>query len=287
MRCYNDAVALRYELPAGEGSVTLADESTSFQIEDAETAWLQVLEHYKTSHEHNVQPTILADIPEGKLLDLPLTFSWKDGTYAAITEASLRQYAGMALMRSPTSDLPGRLVAKLTPRADGSKVKRPLPMHTPWRVMLLGDKPGALLESNTIYCLNDPIAIGDPSWIKPGKITFSWWNGDVYGGRRSAPILSLEMASKYIDFCARHGIPTHSMTSTEPPTTPWYVQSERNVAPGPDTDSPVLAKGSTFPPCATMPPQKTCGSGHGCTRQPFADVWRKHSPPSKSRAGAV
>src|SRR5688572_7874953 len=44
------------------------------------------------------------------------------------------------------------------------------------------------------------------------------------------------MAKKYIDFCAREGIPTHSITSTEAPTTPWYHQSKKDVAPGPDTD---------------------------------------------------
>ena len=55
------------------------------------------------------------------------------------------------------------------------------------------------------------------SWIRPGKITFHWWNGDVYDGQPGLPALSLEMAKKYIDFCAREGIPTHSISSTESP----------------------------------------------------------------------
>jgi alpha-glucosidase len=109
-------------------------------------------------------------------------------------------------------------------------------MQTPWRVVLMGDRQGALLESNTIYCLNEPSVIRDTSWIKPGKITFSWWNGDVYDGKRSLPILSFAMAKKYIDFCARNGIPTHSLTSDEKYVSPWYFQSKRGVAPGPDTD---------------------------------------------------
>ena len=96
--------------------------------------------------------------------------------------------------------------------------------------------PGALLESETLYCLNAPSAIKDVSWIKPGKITFPWWNGDVYDGKREMPILSFEMAKKYIDFCAANDIPTHSLVSTEDPLRPWYVQSQKGVAPGPDTD---------------------------------------------------
>ena len=109
-------------------------------------------------------------------------------------------------------------------------------MHTPWRVVLIADRPGVLLESETIYCLNDPSLITDTSWIKPGKITFSWWNGDVYDGHPGQPILSLDMARKYIDFCARNGISTHSLTSTETTVTPWYQQSKPGVEPGPDTD---------------------------------------------------
>src|SRR5207244_6308969 len=143
----------------------------------------------------------------------------------------------MSLMRPAGETSRDDLVCQLTPRPDGSKVVRPLPMQTPWRVVLVGDRPGALLESGTLYCLNEPSVIKDVSWIKPGKITFSWWNGDVYDGQPGLPILSVEMAKKYIDFCARNGIPTHSLTSVQGTTIyPWYHQSQPGSEPGPDTD---------------------------------------------------
>ena len=82
-------------------------------------------------------------IARGRLLDLPLTVSWADGSCVAITEAALRQYAGMSLMRSTGEG--AALIAQLTPRPDGTKVVRALPMRTPWRVVLVGDRPGALL----------------------------------------------------------------------------------------------------------------------------------------------
>ncbi len=238
-RCFNDAIAFRYELPASNPatSVTIADETTSFRIDGDPVAYAQYLENYTTSHEHNVTTTPYRELRPGTLLDLPLTFSWSDGTYVAITEAALRHYAGMSLMRSTNGTSAGDLVCKLTPRPDGNKVVRPLPMQTPWRVVMIGDRPGALLESETLYCLNDPPAFRDLSWIHPGKITFHWWNGDVYDGTPSLPILSFDMAKKYIDFCARTGIPTHSLTSEgQQPTSPWYFQTTPGVAPGPDTD---------------------------------------------------
>jgi alpha-glucosidase len=237
-RCYDDAIAFRYELSDEPKSrmVTITDETTSFRIEGNPMAYAQYLENYTTSHEHNVTTAPWHELRPRELLDMPLTFSWDNGMFVAITEASLRHYAGMSLMRGVNPGSPDDLTCRLTPRSDGTKVLRSLPMQTPWRVVLIGSRPGALLESCTLYCLNEPSVIGDVSWIHPGKITFSWWNGDVYDGERSLPILSLEMAKKYIDFCSRNGIPTHSLTSDEKTVSPWYFQSTLGVAPGPDTD---------------------------------------------------
>ncbi len=237
-RCYNDAIAFRYELPARQAaaSVTITNETTSFGLAGEPIAFVQYLENYTTSHEHNVITTPFQRIRPGVLMDMPLTFSWQNKTFAAITEASLRHYAGMSLLRSAGPPVRDELVCQLTPRPDGTKVVGPLPLKTPWRVVLIADRAGALLESGTIYCLNDPPAFKDTSWIKPGKITFHWWNGDVFDGQPGLPILSVEMARKYIDFCAKYGIPIHSLTSTENTTTPWYHQSQPGVAPGPDTD---------------------------------------------------
>lgn len=237
-RCYDDAIAFRYLLPkqAGAEEATVAEEGTSYTLAGAPTAYVQYLESYRTSHEHHVTTVPYAQVRPGTLLDQPATFAWADGTYLALTEAALRHYAGMALMRPAGGDKAApELVCRLTPRADGSKVVDPLPLETPWRVAMVGDRPGALLESNVLYCLNEPSVIGDPSWIRPGKITFSWWNGDVYDGKRGLPILSLEMARKYIDFCARTGIPYHGVIADET-VTPWYHQTKRGVEPGPDTD---------------------------------------------------
>jgi alpha-glucosidase len=235
-RCYDDAIAFRYEVPkvAGKGRLTVTEEGSSFTLAGNPRAFVQYLENYRTSHEHNVSTTRYREIKPDTLLDMPATFVWDDGTHLAITEAALRHYAGMSLMRR--SGAPGELVCRLTPRPDGTKVVRDLPMETPWRVILVGDRAGVLLESNVIYCLNAPNAIGDTAWIKPGKMTWAWWNGNLYDAKLTEPILSLSMNKKYIDFCAKSGILYHSVIADET-TTPWYRQTRKGVVPGPDTDA--------------------------------------------------
>lgn len=237
-RCYDDAVAFRYRW-SGESAdslVTVTNENTSFEVRGNPTAFAQFLENELTSHEHEVRVVPASALPSGQLLDLPLTLQWTNGTAMAITEASLRRYAGMGLERRAGNTAAVELLCHLTARADGSKVVRRGALETPWRVAMVGDRPGTLLESTTLYCLNEPSVLADTTWIHPGKITFHWWNGDVFDGKPGPPMLSVAMNRAYIDFCAAEGIPTHSITSTEGVTSPWYHQSIPGVAPGPDTD---------------------------------------------------
>ncbi len=235
VRCHEDAVSIRYHLE-GQGTVVIEDERTSFRVVGRPKAMVQFLENFRTSHEHPVETLDWDRIPVGRLVDVPLTLLWSDGTSGAITEAALRRYPGMSLMRPAQSGEGVELVSQLTPRPDGTKAVRSLPMDTPWRVILLADRPGRLLESGTLFSLNDPPASDDFRWIRPGKITFHWWNGDVFDGLPGDPILSVPMARRYIDFCASNHITAHAMSSTEVTTTPWYRQSKPGVEPGPDTD---------------------------------------------------
>ena len=77
----------------------------------------------------------------------------------------------------------------LTPTANQTsiKVKAILPHNSPWRVMLISNRIGALQESNIITSLNEPCKIKDVSWIKPGKSTFPWWNGNITPDTLNAP----------------------------------------------------------------------------------------------------
>ncbi len=231
-RCYDDAVAVRYQVSKtkDETEIVVQDERTIFRPAGTPTAFVQYLSSYTTSHEHAVDVTTFREVKSDVLLDTPLTLQFPTAT-AAITEAALRRYAGMGLHK--TGDA---LISDLTPRPDGSKVVVKDHLLTPWRVILIGDQPGRLLESNTLYCLNEASAISDTRWIHPGKMTWPWWNGNVVkDGKPTPPIFSLEAQRLYIDFAAASGIQYHS-TIANNTDTPWYHQNNQGVVPGPTTD---------------------------------------------------
>ncbi len=234
VRVFDDGVAFRYEFPKQPNwsSYTLTDENTTFRLTQNPTVRGLFLPNFTTSHEGLYTTIPLSSIKNDTLMDMPALFEFPDKTYLAITEAALVDYAGMYLTKKN-----GRLMSQLSPLPNQKegKVKASLPHQTPWRVMLIGDRVGTLIESNILTNLNKPCAIADVSWIRPGKTTFPWWNGTVVPDTSFAPGNNFETNKYYIDFCADNHIEYHSVV--EFGGHEWYVSDGVNYAPGPNTDA--------------------------------------------------
>ncbi len=128
------------------------------------------------------------------------------------------------------------------PKQAGIKVKAGLPHHSPWRVLLISDRIGTLIESNVITSLNEPNKISDLSWIKPGKTDWTWWNGNISPDTSFAPGNNFDFNKYYIDFCANNKIEYHSVV--EYGTVEWYANAEGNgFEPGPGADVTKPVKG--------------------------------------------
>jgi hypothetical protein len=83
----------------------------------------------------------------------------------AIAEAALVDYSRMRLRRSDTA------ARTLVSRLHDPVVVTEFPLRTPWRVVMAADTAGELLERNYLLLnLNEPCAIQDTAWIKPGKV---------------------------------------------------------------------------------------------------------------------
>lgn len=233
VRVFNDGAAFRYEFPAQKNwtSYTLTDELTTFNLAQNPTVLTLFRENYTTSHEGFYDSLPLNKIKEDTLMDLPALFQYPGNVYVAITEANLRNYAGMYLAKKN-----GVLTSMLSPLPNQTeiKVKAILPHHTPWRVMMISDRVGALIESNILTNLCEPNEIKDVSWIKPGKSTFPWWNGNIIPDTTFPGGNNFETNKYYIDFCAHHKIEYHSVV--EYGLHEWYVNDGAGFMPGPGAD---------------------------------------------------
>ncbi len=157
-RCYNTGVALATTIQPTQRntSIKIEKEHTEFAFLEDHTAWVT----RSAQGEYKAVP--LSNM--GKNVERPLTLRLHDTLYVAIAEANLVDYARMKLRCSPNR--PFTAVSELS-----GPVEAPLPLTTPWRVLMIARSPGELLENNEILLnLNAPCAIDNTSWIKPGKV---------------------------------------------------------------------------------------------------------------------
>jgi alpha-glucosidase len=233
VRAFDEGVVFRYQIPQQKNwsDFTLLDENTTFKLSGDPIVHTLLLPNYTSSHEGFYTSGPLSKLKEDTLIDMPTLFEFPGIGYLAITEAALLDYAGMYLMKH--NEL---LVSKLSPLPEqpGIKVKAILPHSSPWRVLMISDRVGALIESNIITSLSEPCRIKDVSWIKPGKTTFPWWNGNVVPDTINAPGNNFVTAQYYIDFCARNNIQYHSVV--EYGLHQWYMDDGVGFQPGPHSD---------------------------------------------------
>lgn len=199
VKAFNDAVAFRFIIPGDENSLRTADESTVFKLLTGSTVWYHDLYmHYEGVHTKKLVDTI----PAGQWAAPPLTIKLPGGAgYAAITEADLINYAGMALQSDGKNGFILRLghshpasypyvlryskedVERLSEIAE---VKGTI--TTPWRVIMIGKDLNAIVNCDAINALCPPpdktlfpegIKTG---WIKPGRAVWRYLDG---GGDQS------------------------------------------------------------------------------------------------------
>lgn len=221
-RAFDDGIAFRYRIPKQKGleEVVLTDELSSLAFEGDPTAHVLPLNSYTTPYEKYYETKPVSKIASSDLVGLPLLLQASDDHWIAVTEANLTNYAGMYL--AGVDSEPGTLVAKLSPllgRDDGAKVIGMTPFVSPWRILMIADDPGRLIESNLVFNLSEPSKIEDTSWINPGKTTFPWWNGYEVGDVDFEPGVNTATMKHYIDFCAVQGIPYHSLDGLD---IAWY-----------------------------------------------------------------
>lgn len=240
VQAYNDGVAFRYEFPKQKNwqEYTLLDEKSHFKLKGNPQVHALLLPNYTTSHEGLYTSTTMQSLKVDTLIDMPCLFQFSPQLYLAISEAALRDYAGMYLKKEPNGDLVSALSP--LPGQKTNKVKAVLPHQTPWRVLFIGAKVGTILESNLLTHLNAPCAIVDVSWINPGKATWTWWNGDVIKGANFPVGQNFASHQYYIDWCAANYIEYHSII--EHGNRSWYYTEGEGFdppPPGADVTRPV------------------------------------------------
>jgi alpha-glucosidase len=208
MRAYDDGIAFRMIVPQQSAfqHVRLERELTDFRLSKDATLYPLILEGFQSSYEDEYQMRHVSGLHKDWLIGLPLLANLPGVAWVGITEADIENYAGMYLQKG---DARFALRAQLAPRIDHPSiaVETDAPLTTPWRVLMIGDQPGRLVESNIVLNLNPPSKIADTSWIKAGKTSWDWWSGDFAENVSFTPGMNTDTMKHYIDFSSASGFP--------------------------------------------------------------------------------
>ena len=206
-RLFNDGVAFRYYFPdhPSYSNLEITRELTGFRFTGDPTYWGLHLDSYTTSYEKEYTEARISEIPDTSLIGLPMLVRVNEQAWVAVTEAALYDYAGMYLQ-----SLMGQkkiLTTMLSPRRDGSgiKVKSRGSRYTPWRVLMIAEDPGRLVESNIVFNLNEPSRL-DFSWVKPGTALDDWTCDQTVKGTGWEGGMDTRTMKHFIDFCADYEI---------------------------------------------------------------------------------
>jgi alpha-glucosidase len=220
-RAYNEGIAFRYSLPKQSGleKFVLSSENTGFYFARPAFAYASTSSRYLNAYETQFVRSNVNEIKPNSMAVLPLLVQLSGGPWLAILEADLRDYAGMYL--GGVLGVPDSLTSKLAPLPDefyekefkliyftsAEAVRGSTPQLTPWRILLVSPNPGQLIEHDYLVLdLNPPSALPDVSWIRPGKVAWSWWSGDFASGVDFKPGMNTATMIHYTDFAADHHV---------------------------------------------------------------------------------
>jgi alpha-glucosidase len=217
-RAYNIGVAYRFSTSLKK-DVTVNTEKLQLNFADHTSSLFSKEESLVSHYERLYIPTQLDTLPETTFCSLPVLMKIKD-VNVIVTEADVYDYPAMFMYGTNANALkagwPG-YVQQTKPKT-GSEDRDQVVTSAdyiaktngtrdyPWRVMIISDKDGDLIENNLVYQLSRPLNIDDSKWIKPGKVAWDWYNANnIYGVDFKAGI-NTETYKYYIDFASEYGL---------------------------------------------------------------------------------
>ncbi len=205
-RVFNDGVAFCYRFPEQSSEeYIIMKETTCFDLPDEGKAWMQPYDKvnqwapaYETYYLNDINIGMPAPGKEGWAF--PALFNTKD-LWVLLTEANLdRTYFASHLEQNAEN---GKYKIKTPEEGEGEGTGKVtattnIPWTSPWRLIVIGDNLGTIVETNLVTDLSSPSKIDDTSWIKPGKSSWSWWSD------HDSP-QNYNSLKKFIDFSAEWG----------------------------------------------------------------------------------
>ncbi len=216
-RAYDEGVAYRWETTLPAPSVKVLGEDVALNFADNYTVYYPEEESFFSHNERHFLPRALGDLAEKNLASIPAVVD-TGRVKIAIADSDVTDYPGLWLHGTGRSGLAGVFPPyprketlsndrdfRVTEAADYIAVTKGTRTY-PWRVLGLATRDADLVTNPLVYLLARPSQLADPSWIKPGKVAWDWWNANNLGGVDFKAGINTATYKAYIDFASKYGL---------------------------------------------------------------------------------
>ena len=219
-RAFDDGIAYRF-ITNKKGDVEVLGEDFTINFPANYLLHLQQPGGFKTAYE---EPYTHVESNEWKATDrmsvLPVLIDTKKKYKILISESDLSDYPCMFLKGNGANGVQSTFPkAPLEFGEDGDRslkivkeadyiAKTTGKRNFPWRYFVITKDDKQLIENTMTYRLATKSQLQDVSWIKPGQVSWEWWNeASPYGPDVNFVAgFNLDTYKYYIDFASKYGI---------------------------------------------------------------------------------
>jgi len=216
-RVYNNGIAYRFVIDK-KGKVDIANEQMTLCFPSGTKAHISKTRGFWTSYEEPYTHLPLADYKvQDDMSYLPVLMETSSGTKLLLSETDVRDYPAMFVKSTGNQGLTSifpKAPAAWEPLGDrGFNVTSESPFiartegkrSLPWRFLVIGDdKTIAANEMERV--LGGQCKLADTSWIKPGKVSWDWWNHWTIWNVDFETGINNRTYQYFIDFAAKYGV---------------------------------------------------------------------------------
>ncbi len=218
MRVMDNAVAYRF-VTNMRGEILVDNEHFTIVPESGFTAHYQQCGSFNTAYEERYQHKSANEwIRHNRLATVPMLLSGEGDSQLLIGESDVDDYPRLflkgnykgisaALPSAPITWEPwgdrGEIITETGHYIAKTQGKRTFP----WRFVVITDSKGIIEQTVPVQLARRP-AFKETDWIKPGQVSWEWWNGAVpYGPEVTFRAgNNYDTYAYYVDFAAKYGV---------------------------------------------------------------------------------
>jgi len=238
-RAYDDGIAYRF-VTSAKKDMEVLNEDFNLNFPASYLLYLQQSHGFNTAYE---EPYTKIESGEWKSSDkmsnLPVLIDTRNKYKILISEADLSDYPCLFLKGNGNNGITSTFAKPPLPSGEGTSygirieneagyiAKTSGKRTYPWRFFVITADDKQIIENTMVAKLASANVLQDVSWVKPGQVSWEYWNSASPYGVDFEAGLNLDTYKYFIDFASAFGIPYILMDDG------WALKSSDPYTPNP------------------------------------------------------